>query len=384
MEGTMRNIQAYRPYMDDEETKAVLDAVNRGNLIGDGPICRRVEAYMKEAFDVKHVLLTASCTAALEMAIMSLGIGPGDEVILPSFTFVSTANCVVLRGAKPVLAEIKPGTLNIDPDDVARKLSPKTRAIIPVHYAGVACEMDRLARIAEERGLFIVEDAAQGVDATYKGKYLGTIGDIGCYSFHWTKNIVCGEGGAFLTNNDDLAFKAEIIREKGTNRSAFIRGEVDKYTWVGTGSSYILSDLLASLLEVQLKKGQEIKVKRQKVWQYYLERLGPLKEKGLLELPEITEGADPNYHIFFIQTGTPEEQDRLIGYLKSHGIPASFHYLPLHTSPYWRNTFGDECHLPITESVATRLVRLPLGTHITEDQADYICNRIYRFYGLDL
>ena len=373
-------IEAYHPLIDSQETEAVTRALGAGDLIGNGVICRRVEDCIKKSFNVKYALLTASCTAALEMAAMSAGIGPGDEVILPSFTFVSTANCIVLRGAKPVFAEVQPGTLNIDPDDVVRKITSRTKAIIPVHYAGVACEMDRLLSTAREHNLLVIEDAAQGVDATYKGKYLGTIGDMGCYSFHATKNVTCGEGGAFVTNSDPLSFKAEIIREKGTNRSAFMRGEVDKYTWVGAGSSYILSDLLAALLEVQLNKMKEIKEKRRIIWEYYMKRLKPLGEESLLSLPEVIEGASPNYHIFFVLARTSDEQLRMINHLKSHGIPASFHYVPLHSAPYWKNGFKREYDLPVTESVAGRLVRLPLGAHMTEDQADFICSKIHEFF----
>ena len=264
------------PYVGDEEEEAIKKALANGHLTGNGPICKRVQQQIQEMFEVKHVLLTPSCTAALEMAMLVLDIGPGDEVILPSFTFVSTANCIVLRGAKPVFAEIKPDTLNIDPKDIRRRITPRTKAIVPMHYAGVGCDMDAIIEIAEEHNLYVVEDAAQGVDALYKDQYLGTIGDIGCYSFHGTKNITCGEGGAFLTNDDELARRAEIAHEKGTNRAAFVRGQVDKYSWVSVGSSYVLSDLLAAVLEVQLGKREEIRIKRKVVWKRYYEELKPL------------------------------------------------------------------------------------------------------------
>lgn len=247
-------IAAYGPAIGEPEIQAITRALTGGHLVGAGPISRRVEAQMTELFGVAHVLLTASCTAALEMAVMTLELGPGDEVILPSFTFVSTANCLVLRGVRPVFADICAEALNLDPADVEQRITPRTRAILPVHYADVSCDMDALQEIADQHGLAIIEDAAQGVDAKWRNRYLGTLGDIGCYSFHATKNLTCGEGGAFLTNNPALAHRAEIVREKGTNRSAFLRGEVDKYTWVAAGSSYILSDLLASLLESQLRR----------------------------------------------------------------------------------------------------------------------------------
>lgn len=374
-------ITAYGPQIGIPEIRAVTEALTDGHLVGAGPICRRVEAQMAELFHVQHVLLTTSCTAALEMAAMVLELGPGDEVILPSFTFVSTANCVVLRGAKPVFADIRPDTLNLDPEDVARRVTPHTRAIIPVHYAGVACDMDALQAIADEHRLAIIEDAAQGVDAAWRGRYLGTIGDMGCYSFHATKNLTCGEGGAFLTNDPGLARRAEIIREKGTNRAAFLRGEIDKYTWVAAGSSYILSDLLAALLEIQLRRREMILALRRRIWKIYYEALAPLAQAGRLSLPSVPAEAASNYHIFFLRTRTPEEQERLLAHLRARGIPASFHYVPLHTSPYGRKVAGAPVSLPVTEQAAATLVRLPLGAHLIDEQAEYVAGAVQEFYG---
>ncbi len=373
-------IPAYGPLFLEEETQALTDALRAGHLVGAGLVSRRVERQLQEMFDVKHALLTSSCTAALEMAMLALDIGPGDEVIMPSFTFVSTANCVVLRGAKPVFAEICLDTLNIDPADVARRVTPRTRAIVPIHYAGVACDMTALQQIADLHGLSIVEDAAHAIDACYQGKYLGAIGTAGCFSFHATKNITCGEGGAFLTNDTDLARRAEILREKGTNRAAFLRGEVDKYTWVAAGGSYILSDLLAALLEVQLSRRQEIKVRRRAVWERYQQAFRPLASSGLATAPVIPEGVNSSYHIYYLLARTPEEQDALLAYLKSAGVPATFHYVPLHTSPFGCSLLDKPVALPVTEKVASTLVRLPIGAHLRDDQVEYVVERVLEFY----
>jgi len=314
------------------------------------------------------------------MALLALKLGPGEEVIMPSFTFVSTANCVVLRGAKPVFAEVDPLTLSLDPVDVAQRITSRTRAIIPVHYAGVACDMAALLSLAAEHGLALIEDAAQGVDARWNGQFLGTVGTAGCYSFHATKNITCGEGGAFLTNDSVLAHRAEIVREKGTNRSAFLRGEVDKYTWVSAGSSYILADLLAALLEVQLSRTAEVKYRRKTVWTTYYDGLKPLQQQGRIELASIPPYADSNYHIFFLLASSVTDQKSLIEYLNGKNIPVSFHYVPLHSSPFGRSLEEASLNLPVTESVASRLIRLPLGAHITAEQADYITEHVLAYY----
>lgn len=366
------------PHIGLEEEEAVKKALASRHLIGNGPICKRVEQQMQEMFDVRHVLLTPSCTLALEMAMLVLGIGSGDDVILPSFTFVSTVNCVVLRGARPVFAEIKPDTLNIDPDDIRRRITPRAKAIIPVHYAGVGCDMDAIMEIARQHNLYVVEDAAQGVDALYQGRYLGAIGHIGCYSFHGTKNITCGEGGAFLTNDDELAQKAEIIHEKGTNRAAFVRGQVDKYTWVSVGSSYVLSDLLAAVLEAQLAKRAEIKAKREAVWKQYYERLKLLAAEEKIILPVIPAGRESNYHIFFFRVADEDMRNAVLDGLRSEGIGATFHYVPLHSSPFGRGQLGCEDELPITEECSRTLVKLPIYPQLTSEWTERVCDMVIR------
>lgn len=369
------------PYIDQAEEDAIREAIQNKHIVGNGPISKRVQAQMGEIFGVKHVLLTPSCTAALEMAMLALDIGPGDEVILPSFTFVSASNCVVLRGATPVFAEIKMDTLNIDVEDIRRKITTRTKAIMPMHYAGVSCEMDAIMELAEERGISVVEDAAQGVDALYKDRYLGTIGDMGCYSFHATKNITCGEGGAFLTNNDELAAKAEIIQEKGTNRAAFVRGQVDKYSWVSIGSSYILSDLLASVLEVQLQKRSEIKEARERIHNSYITALRPLAEKEIIQLPYIPEGRESNYHLFFFLVEDNPTRNKLLTCLRDQGVGATFHYVPLHSSSYGASLGTQEEDLLITEKLSSRLVRLPIYPGLTLDQVDEIAASVYDCLG---
>ncbi|WP_412062433.1 dTDP-4-amino-4,6-dideoxygalactose transaminase [Rubrivirga sp. IMCC45206] len=348
-----------KPSVGPAEQAAVAAALGNDVLHGDGAVSRRVQAKLREWLGVEHALLTTSCTHAIEVAMLALGLGPGDEVILPSFTFVSTANPVVLRGATPVFADVDLGTMNLDPEDVARRVTPRTRAIIPVHYGGVACDMDALQAIADQHDLVIVEDAAQGVDATYKGRPLGTIGDIGCYSFHDTKNLMCGEGGAYLTNSDELARKAELVREKGTNRAAFLRGDVDKYTWVSLGSSYIQSDVLAALLEAQLDRRDEIKRQRMAVWDAYRAAFAPLVEAGRVSLQTIPEGAAHNAHLFYFRTETPELRGAAIDALRAAGLQAVFHYVPLHSSPFGREN-GCDYDLPATTLGAETLVRLPL------------------------
>lgn len=349
-----------RPYIGKEEEEAVLKALRSRNLRGDGAFTKRVQREMEAWLDVGHVLLTTSCTHALEMAMMVLGVGRGDEVIMPSFNFVSSANAAVLRGATPVFADIRPDTMNICPDDIARKITPKTKIIVPVHYAGVACDMDAIMGVAQKHDIFVVEDAAQAVDAYYDDKPLGSVGHIGCFSFHDTKNITCGEGGAFITNNDAIAEKAEIIREKGTNRAAFMRGEIDKYTWVSEGSSYIPSDMLAAMLEAQLEKKEEIKRKRKVRWERYREALQPCAEAGKIQLPLIPDRCRSNYHIFFFLTNSAEEQDRLLKRFKNAGIPASFHYVPLHNAPFARQLLDEHAELSATQQYSNRLIRLPL------------------------
>ncbi len=364
------------PFIDQREQAAVQRALQLSTLHGNGEITLRVQQQMRQWLDVRHVSLTTSCTHALEMAMIVLGIGPGDEVIMPSFTFVSTANAVVLRGATPVFAEIQPDTLNLDPEDVAARITPRTKVIMPVHYGGVACDMDRLCEIAREANCHVVEDAAQAVDAKYKGRYLGTIGSIGAYSFHDTKNITCGEGGAFLTDDEEMAQCAEIIAEKGTNRAAFLRGEIDKYTWVSAGSSYIPSDVLIAMLEVQLAKCAEIKEKRRQVWEAYRATLQPLAEAGGLSLPHIPDDCESNYHAFFFRVKTPAIRTRLLNEFRAQGIQATFHYVPLHSSPFGRETLKNRQELPTTEHCSQTLIRLPLYPSLA-DRSNALANCVW-------
>jgi dTDP-4-amino-4,6-dideoxygalactose transaminase len=376
-DSTTRTVSFNEPTTGAAEADAVREALESGAIRGDGPVSQRVEERLEEWLGIDHVFLTTSCTHALEMAMIVLGIGPGDEVIMPSFNFVSSANAVVLRGATPVFAEIKPDTLNVDPEDVAAKITPRTKAIVPVHYAGVGCDMDALLELAEQHDVHVVEDAAQGVDAYYEDQPLGTMGDIGCFSFHETKNITCGEGGAFLTDSEEIAREAELVREKGTNRSAFIRGEVDKYTWVSEGSSYIQSDVLASVLETQLEKRNEIKRRRRTVWEAYHDAFAPLTDSHEVHLPPIPEGRHTNYHIFFFRVSSPSLRNQVLDALKDHGIQASFHYIPLHTSPFGQQYVDGDDPLPVTEHCSETLIRLPLHPGLAAE-ADALASRTAR------
>lgn len=363
-----------KPYVGKEEEEAVTKVLRSGHLRGDGPATKRVQQQMEEWLGINHALLTTSCTHALEMAMMTIDIGPGDEVIMPSFNFVSSANAVILRGGTPIFADIKPETMNIDPADIARKITPQTKAIVPVHYAGVGCDMDAIMDLAQKHNLYVIEDAAQGVDAYFDSQPLGIIGDIGCFSFHDTKNITCGEGGAFLTDDDEIAGRAEIMREKGTNRAAFMRGEIDKYTWVSEGSSYIPSDLLAAMLEVQLIKKDQIKKKRKERWKQYAATLIPCAEAGKIRLPVIPERRKSNYHIFFFFTRSANEQQQLLESFKKAGIPAAFHYVPLHSAPYAPEAVKTMADLPETAEYSNRLIRLPLYPDL--DLTDELLDRI--------
>ncbi|MFZ4834890.1 dTDP-4-amino-4,6-dideoxygalactose transaminase [Rouxiella sp. Mn2063] len=336
-------------------------AMASGKLCGDGGFTRRCQQWFEKNFRSAKVLLTPSCTASLEMAALLLDIKDGDEVIMPSYTFVSTANAFVLRGAKVVFVDIRPDTLNIDETLIEAAITDKTRAIVPVHYAGVACEMDVIMALAEKYHLFVVEDAAQGVMSTYKGKALGTIGHIGCFSFHETKNYTAGgEGGATLINDPALIDRAEVIREKGTNRSQFFRGQVDKYTWRDIGSSYLMSDLQAAYLWAQLEVANEINQRRLALWQQYYSAFAPLQNAGHLELPRVPAECVQNAHMFYIKLADIEQRDALIRYMKEAEILTVFHYIPLHSSPAGESfgRFAGEDRFTTQES--ERLVRLPL------------------------
>ncbi|OOM77945.1 dTDP-4-amino-4,6-dideoxygalactose transaminase [Clostridium puniceum] len=368
-----------KAYITDKEYIYIKDAVNKNHISGDGHYTKKVDSFIEKTFDVKKSLMTTSCSSALDMAAILLDLKQDDEVIMPSYTFVSTANAVVLRGAKPVFADISENTLNIDPKDIERKITKKTKAIFPVHYAGVSCDMDYIMNLAKEYNLKVVEDAAQGVNAKYKGKYLGTIGDMGCYSFHETKNYSSGEGGAISINrNENLIKRAEIIREKGTNRSQFFRGEVDKYTWVDMGSSYLPSDILAAVLWAQFEKLNEIQQKRKNIYETYYEGLKNLQQKGKLRLPFIPEECESNYHMFYILLNSNEERNYLMDNLKEKEINSVFHYIPLHVSPMGKKLGYKIGDLPKTENLSGRLLRLPMYVDLTKEEQIYVINSIHK------
>lgn len=367
-----------KQYITGKEEEYIKNCLVRGHAHGDGYYTKQVHKFIEEKFNTKKALMTTSCSSALDMAAILLDLKKDDEVILPSYTFVSTANSVALRGAKPVFADMCEDTLNIDPKDIKDKITNKTKAIIPVHYAGVSCDMDCIMSIAKENNLKVVEDAAQGVNSKYKGKYLGTIGDLGCYSFHGTKNYSCGEGGAILINNDEvLARRAEIIREKGTNRSQFIRGEVDKYSWVDVGSSYLPSDILSAMLFAQFEKLDEIQEKREKVYLRYYNGLKHLEKQGKLRLPIIPEFCQSNYHMFYILLNSEKERNYLMDKLKENDIFAVFHYIPLHMSPMGLKLGYKKGNLPKTENLSGRILRLPMYAGLTESEVNFIVEKIY-------
>ena len=369
-----------KPCIVGPELTYVSQAIANGHASGNGPFSKRAQKLMEERFGARRTLLTTSCTAALEMAALLCDLEPGDEVILPSYTFVSTANSVVLRGAKPVFVDIRADTLNIDERLIEAAVTSRTRAIFPVHYAGIACDMDEIMAIAARHNLLVVEDAAQGVFAKYKEQWLGTIGDMGCYSFHETKNFSCGEGGALVVNKARFEDRAEILREKGTNRSQFLRGQVDKYTWVDIGSSYVPSDMLAAFLVGQLEHMEKITEKRRLICNQYHDILAPLAERGLLRLPILPQYCTTNYHMFYILTSNIEERTALIAHLGQAGILAVFHYVPLHSSPYGQSLGGRSGALPITEEMSARLLRLPLYYDMTEADVTTVGESILDFY----
>ena len=347
------------PYVG-EEIKYIEEAVKAQKICGDGQFTKKCNKWFEDKTGAAKVLLTTSCTHATELAALLLDIQPGDEVIMPAYTFVSTADAFVLRGATAVFVDINPKTMNIDENLIEDAITEKTKAIVPVHYAGVSCEMDKIMEIAKKHNLYVVEDAAQGVMSTYKGKALGTIGDFGCYSFHETKNYSMGEGGAIVINNSEYNERAEILREKGTNRAKFFRGQVDKYTWVDYGSSYLPSDLNAAYLWAQLEKADEINNDRLKLWDYYYDNLKELEEKGLIELPVVPEECKHNAHMFYIKLKNLEERTKFIAYMRENEILTVFHYIPLHSAPagikFGRFNGEDE----FTTKESDRLVRLPM------------------------
>lgn len=368
-----------KPFIVGKELYYIAQAVQSGHLSGDGTFTKKCNAWIEAHTGAKQALLTHSCTAALEMAAMLCDIKPGDEFIVPSYTFVSTVNAFVLRGGVPVFVDIRPDTLNIDEKQIEAAITPRTKAIVPVHYAGVGCEMDAIMDIARRHNLLVVEDAAQAVDATYKGRPLGTIGHMGCYSFHETKNFISGEGGALVINDERFLERAEIIREKGTNRSQFFRGMVDKYTWVDIGSSYLPSEVVAAFLFAQLEEAEKITEKRLLLWNAYYEQLKSLEEKGYLRLPVIPRECSHNAHMFYILLENLDVRTRLIDVMKSQNIHPVFHYVPLHNAPKGEVT-GKKVSLPITEEYADRLLRLPMYYELAFDDVSRIVGVIKEFF----
>lgn len=368
------------PPVTGNELKYIQKAVENEKICGDGEFTKKCNGWMENKFQISKALLTTSCTHATEMAALLLDIKPGDEVIMPSYTFVSTADAFVMRGAKAVFVDIRPDTMNIDETLIEDAITERTKAIVPVHYAGVACEMDTIMDISKRHHLAVVEDAAQGVMATYKGRALGTIGDFGCYSFHETKNYSMGEGGALLIRDEKYVEPAEIIREKGTNRAKFFRGQIDKYTWVEAGSSYLPSDMNAAYLWAQLEMAEEINQKRLNIWNAYYNNLKDLSDKGYLDLPHVPEECTHNAHMFYIKAKNLEERTLLIDFLKKKEVMAVFHYIPLHTAPagqkYGRFVGEDK----FTTKESERLLRLPLYYALELEQVEYITECIKEFY----
>lgn len=368
-----------RPPLVGTEIEYVTQAIKSHKICGDGEFTKKCSKWLEDQTGEAKVLLTTSCTHATEMAALLSDIQPGDEVIMPSYTFVSTADAFVLRGAKAVFVDIRPDTMNINEKLIEAAITDKTKAIVPVHYAGVSCEMDTIMDIARRNNLMVIEDAAQGILSTYKGKQLGTIGDYGCYSFHETKNYSMGEGGALLIKNADMIEPAEIIREKGTNRSKFFRGQIDKYTWVGAGSSYLPSELNAAYLYAQLLEARKIFDDRMNTWNTYYEELKPLADKGYIELPTIPKECEHNAHMFYIKLKDLETRTKFINYMKENGILCVFHYIPLHSAPAGRKfgRFNGEDIYTTKES--ERLVRLPMYYGLTNDECLMITDRIKKF-----
>lgn len=361
----------------------IREAIEGGHISGDGTFTKKCHALLETSFNVPKVLLTTSCTHALEMAAILLDIQPGDEVIVPSFTFVTTINAFVLRGAKPVFIDIRPDTLNLDETQLESLITTKTKAIIPVHYAGVGCEMDTIMAIADKHDIPVVEDNAHALYAKYKGQYLGTFGKLATQSFHETKNFTSGEGGALLINDETLAERAEIIREKGTNRSRFFRGQVDKYTWVDIGSSYLPSDMLAAFLYAQLENADSIQSTRQRIWETYHTRLADWAHTHDVQQPHVPDHCEQSYHMYYILLPSLDVRQALIEHLKSYSILSVFHYLPLHLSDMGREFGGAEGDCPVTEDVTDRLLRLPFYNSLTEDEQNRVIAALHQFEGWD-
>ena len=368
-----------QPALAGKELEYISQALERSHISGDGYFTKQCQALLEQVLGVPKVLLTTNCTHALEMAAFLLDIQPGDEVIVPSFTFVSTINAFVIRGAHPVFIDIRPDTLNLDEGQLERHITPRTRAILPVHYAGVGCEMDVILEVANRYGIPVVEDNAHGLFGKYKGQYLGTFGCLATQSFHETKNITCGEGGAVLINDPQYIERAEIIREKGTNRSRFFRGQVDKYTWVDVGSSYLPSDILSAFLYAQLESWKDIQVKRKRIWEYYDQHLGSWADQNGVRLPFIPATCEQPYHMFYLLLPSLETRQALIAHLRAQGIISVFHYLPLHTSEMGRKMGCKPGDCPVTENISDCLVRLPFHNRLTENDQRLVVEAIQSF-----
>jgi dTDP-4-amino-4,6-dideoxygalactose transaminase len=370
-----------KPFLVGRELDYIAQAVALGNLAGDGHFSQSCCRLLEQRLSIPRVMLTPSCTAALEMAALLCDLEPGDEVILPSFTFVSTASAFVRVGARPVFVDIRPETLNLDENMIEAAITERTRVVVAVHYAGVACEMDRILSIARAHRLLVVEDAAQGVNAFYRGKALGSLGDLGCYSFHETKNFISGEGGAICVNRPGLIERAEILRDKGTNRQKFFRGQVDKYTWVDVGSAYVPCELIGAFLFGQLEMMEAISERRRQIYEYYRQGFEPLAAEGLVRLPYVPAECTTNYHLFYLLTRDPATRDGLLAHLSSRGIGAVFHYVPLHSSPMGRKLGCDTRELPVTDSASACLIRLPFYYTITEDEQAEVVREIAGYFG---
>lgn len=375
----MEFIPFNKPYLSGKEDQYIREAVQSGKISGDGSFTKRCHAFFEQRYGFKKCLLTTSCTAALEMAAILIDIQPGDEVIIPSFTFVSTANAFVLRGAKIVFADSSKENPNIDAELLASLISPKTKAIVVVHYAGIACDMDKIMALAKQHKLYVIEDAAQGIDSFYKGRPLGSIGHLGAFSFHETKNIVAGEGGMLTINNNQFAERAEIIREKGTNRSSFFRGEIDKYGWVDIGSSFLPSDIIAAYLYAQLENIDNIQKKRKLLWQTYYNELAGLGEKGMIRLPVIPTYATNNAHMFYIVCKNIEQRNGLIQLLKHNGMLAIFHYLSLHKSRYYEDKHDGRI-LSNSDHYTDCLLRLPMYYELRKEDVERISRLINSYF----
>jgi len=369
-----------KPSVVGEESQYIAEAIASGQLSGDGPFAQRCQQFLEQHYSIPKVLLTHSCTAALEMAALLCEVRPDDEVILPSYTFVSTANAFVLHGAQPRFVDIRPDTLNIDEKLIEGAITERTKVILPVHYAGVGCEMDVIMQLAKKYDLYVVEDAAQALGAEYRGRPLGTFGELGCFSFHETKNVISGEGGALAVNCAEFSEAADVIHQKGTNRKQFLRGEVDKYTWVEVGSSYAPSGIVAAFLYAQLEREEAIRTTRMHLWRTYHQALADLEKAGYLIRPHWPQHCSHNAHIYYILAADLPERQGLIKHLAEHDIMATFHYLPLHTSPMGRKLCYRSGQLPVTEEISRRIVRLPLYYELTEAEVLRVVEAVREFY----